>query len=184
MKNRTESVITPGTSLVYPYYNETGKLCAVLLKDGEFVRVDKSPTDVIDVSMQYFGSSLQGGIAGARSMLGRISMSPVMINEKLDMYWFPSKSPSSDDCVWFSLSHILTYMPIAKDRTKIIFRDGTIFTLDCSYDSFEWKHQRTCMYKNGLEAQINFMADNVKKSYKTYLIRRNRKRGNYEVSDE
>ena len=62
MNQETEAVITPGTSLVYPYYNEVGKLCAVLLKDGDLVRVEYSPTEVVDLSMKYFGTSLRGGV--------------------------------------------------------------------------------------------------------------------------
>ncbi|PIC95238.1 hypothetical protein CSV69_12755 [Sporosarcina sp. P26b] len=184
MNEETKSIITPGTSLVYPYYNDEGKLCAVLLKDSDFVLVDTSPTAVVDLSMQYFGTSLRGGIEGGKALMGRIHMTPVMVSESLDMYWFPSHSPSSNDCVWFSLAHVLTFLPIDKNHTKVIFRDGNVFTVNCSYSSFQSRYQRTCMLKNGLVARFTQMALGVKKGHKTFLIRKKHQRGNYEITDE
>ncbi|ARF15104.1 MULTISPECIES: competence protein ComK [Sporosarcina] len=184
MDEETKSVISPGTSLVYPYYDDEGKLCAVLLKDGDFIRVDKSPTEIVDLSMQFYGTSLRGGIDGGKALMGKIHMTPVMVNERLDMYFFPSNSPSSNECVWFSLSHILTFLPFDKKHTKVIFRDGNVFTVNCSYSVFQTRYQRACMLKNGLSARFTQMALGVRKGYKTYLIRKNHKRGNYEISDE
>lgn len=184
MDEETKSVISPGTSMVYPYYDDEGKLCAVLLKDGAFVRVDKSPTEVVDLSMQFYGTSLRGGIDGGKSLMGKIHMTPVMVNERLDMYLFPSNSPSSTECVWFSLSQILTFLPFDKGVTKVIFRDGNVFTVNCSYSVFQKRYQRTCMLKNGLTALFTQMALGERKESKTYLIRKNHKRGNYEITDE
>lgn len=184
MDEETKSVISPGTSMVYPHYDDEGKLCAVLLKDGDFVQVDKSPTEVVDLSMQFYGTSLRGGIDGGKALMGKIHMTPVMVNERLDMYLFPSNSPSSTECVWFSLSQILTFLPFGKGMTKVIFRDGNEFTVNCSYPVFQKRYQRTCMLKNGLTARFRQMELGVKKGHKTYLIRKNHKRGNYEITDE
>ncbi len=184
MSHETEAIITPGTSLVYPYYNGVGKLCAVLLKDGELVCVKHSPTEVVDLSMKYFGTSLRGGVDGGKSLLGEVHMMPVMINESLDMYMFPSKSPSSDRCVWFSLTHILTFLPFDKDHTQVILRDGTVFNIDCSYPVFHSRYQRTCMLKTGLTTRVLQMKLKEKGNSKPYLIRRKGKHGNFEISED
>ena len=184
MVEETKSVITPGTSMVYPHFDDEGKLGAVLLKDGDFVHVDLSPTDVVDLSMQFYGTSLRGGIDGGKAFIGKIHMSPVMVNERLDIYLFPSHSPTSAQCVWFSLSHVLTFLPIDKNHTKVIFRDGNEFVVNCSYTVFQGRYQRTCMLKNGLAARFMQMALGVKRGQQTFLIRKNHKRGNYEITDD
>ena len=184
MLDETKSMVTPGTSMVYPHYDDEGKLGAVLLKDGDFVHAEMKPSEVVDASMLYFGTSLRGGTDGGKALIGRIHMSPVMVCERLDMYLFPSHSPSSDQCVWFALSHVLTFLPVDKDHTKVIFRDGNEFVVNCSYGSFQGRYQRTCMLKNGLAARFMQMTLDVKRGNKTFLIRKNDKRGNYEITDD
>lgn len=184
MKNETKSLITPGTSLIYPYFNTVGKLCSVLYKDGEFIRVEMSPTEVVDDSMKYFGTSLRGGIEGGKAVMGDIHMTPVMVNERLDMYLFPSKSPSSSNCVWFQLSNILIFLPIDKSNTKVILHDGTVFRVDCSYSVFHSKYQRACMLKNGVTTRVMQMSFKVERNSKTYFIRRNDKHGDFEVTED
>ncbi|MDV6376956.1 competence protein ComK [Sporosarcina sp. GW1-11] len=184
MKRLKEAVITPSTSVIYPNYDGNGKLCAIVLRNGALVRVGVSPTNIVDLSLRYYGSSLRGAIDGAKTILGEISMSPVVVSEVLNLYWFPSKSPSSDDCVWFALAHIYTYKGVDKDRTRVILRDGTSFTIDSSYYSFTQKYQRACMLKNILESRATQMKLEQPRHSVSFVIYKDRKKRNYEVTEE
>ncbi|PIC62937.1 competence protein [Sporosarcina sp. P13] len=184
MKRLKEAVITPGTSVIYPNYDEQGKLCAVVLRNGKLVRVGESPTNIVDLSLRNYGSSLRGAVDGTKMMLGEISMSPVVVSEVLNMYWFPSKSPSSDDCVWFALGHIYSYKSVDKDRTRVILRDGTSFMIYCSYYSFTQKYQRACMLKNRLEARTAQMKLEKPRHSISFVIFKDPKKPNYEVTEE
>ncbi|AXH98468.1 hypothetical protein DV702_01335 [Sporosarcina sp. PTS2304] len=184
MRMLEEGVITPSTSVIYPNYDENGKLGAVVLCNGKLVRVHMSPTNIVDASLRYYGSSLRGGVDGAKTVFGDISMSPVVVSEMLDLYLFPSKSPSSDDCVWFVLANVYTYKSIGKDRTKVILHDGTSFTIFSSYFSFTNKYQRACMLKNILEARTAQMKLEPPLHSVSFVIDKDRTKRNYEVSDE
>ena len=47
------------------------------------------PTDLIDANLKYYGSSLKGASDGASMILGGKNMTPIIVNEKRGIYWFP-----------------------------------------------------------------------------------------------
>src|SRR5690606_21695579 len=92
-------------------------------------------------------SSLKGAMDGTRSILGNISMLPIMISKELDIYWFPCHSPSREDCVWLSLAHIKKTDSILPSQTKIYLNYNHILILDMKKKRFEKKRQRACQLR-------------------------------------
>lgn len=83
----------------------------------------------------------------------KFSRYPIVINEKLDIYWFPSMSPSSPDYVWFAVHHIESYKSIGKKQTQVLLSDNSIVVIDSSVYSFEKEIQRTYTLKYKMEGR-------------------------------
>lgn len=182
MERLRKALITQGTSVIYPQFNEQGKLGAMVLQNGELIYMDISPTKLVDYSIRCYGSSLRGAIDGTRLILGDISMPPVVVSEKLGLYWFPSKSPASYDCVWLSAGHVDRFTPVGKEHTKVIFTNGSSMILNCSNYSFEKKHQRACWLKKQMEGWTSRAVICEKES--SYMIRLSPCKRNYEVLED
>ena len=101
MKLTRDYTIKPETVMIVPDYNEHGYLNALVYKRDGVLKTDLSPYDLIDYNLRYLGSSLRGAIEGAKSMLGKVSMNPIIMDKELDIILFPCKSPTREDCVWF-----------------------------------------------------------------------------------
>lgn len=189
MKKSTKpAVLTPDASIIFPYFDETGKIHSIVLRKGKLFKYAVSPTELVDCSLRHFGSSLRGATEGAKSVFGMpISMPPVTVSEVLGMYWFPSKSPSSDDCVWFALYHIALFTSIGEKLTKVELRDGTQFTVHCSHHSFAQKMQRASMLKSQVEARTRAMEGIIPKDPQKMMllfISKGKTDRNYEVTEE
>lgn len=139
------------------------------------------PTALIDFNFQYYGSSLRGAGDGAKMIIGKGRMYPVVVNEKLDLYWFPSKSPLREDCIWLALHHIKDYIDVGEKRTKIIFSNGSTITIDMSRTSFDNKVQRAYKLKGKLESRTRDTPLQVNESKEHYHIAKSLEGPNFEV---
>lgn len=164
-----------------PKYDERGNLIASVMKTNGLFDVNIDPTGLIDFNLRYYGSSLRGARDGAKMILGRGHMNPVIINEKLGIYWFPSKSPSKNDCIWFALHHIREYVEISGKRTKIFFNNGTTLTIDVSRASFDNRVNKAYKLKGKLESRTNETPMQVSESKELYHVARNDKEINFHI---
>lgn len=169
------------TVLFLPKYDDLGNLTTIVMQNGHPVNVDMSPTELIDFNLRYFGSSLRGAGDGSRMILGKISMYPIVINEKLDIYWFPSMSPSSPDCVWFAVHHIESYKSIGKKQTQVLLSDNSTVIIDSSVYSFEKKIQRAYALKYKMEGRTNRPVMRVQEAKQYYHIIRGVNSRNYKL---
>lgn len=158
------------TVLFSPEYDEVGNLTTVVMEKGRTLKVDISPTALIDFNLRYYGSSLRGASEGSRMILGEISMFPIVMNEKLGMYWFPSVSSLRNDCVWIALHHIIDYKSIGKKKTRVLLSDDSTVTINISRYSFEKKIQRAYALKYKVEDRTNELFLNIGESKEPYHI--------------
>ncbi|MBO0589489.1 competence protein ComK [Sporosarcina sp. E16_8] len=180
MVNLTNYVITYSTILFLPRY-ESGNLFTTVLDNSSPFVVELEPTALIDLSLKYYGSSLRGAGDGANMILGKGKMYPVIVNEKLDLYWFPSKSPLKCDCIWFALHHIEETIELPNKRTQIIFSDGSTITIAISKMSFDKKIQIAYKLKGKLESRTRGTPMHVSESRGLYHIAKNEKEINFNV---
>lgn len=181
MFEKVKFVMDYDTVLFLPKYDEFGHLKTIVMQDGHPVKVDMSPTELIDFNLRYFGSSLRGAGDGTRMILGEISMYPIVISEKLDLYWFPSKSPSCPSCVWFALHHIEGYKRVGKKQTKVFLSDNSTVVIDSSVYSFEKKIQRTYALKYKIEGRSHKSIMKVREVKQSYHITKVVTSRNYEL---
>lgn len=130
-------LIEYGATVLLPVYDDKGKLFTTIRIANRERIVELGPTKLIDHNLRYHGSSLRGAGDGARMILGKSNMNPVIFNEKGPQCWFPSKSPQKEDCIWFALHQIKDYIEVSKQKTKVVFRDRSTFIVDISKASFD-----------------------------------------------
>lgn len=158
MKIVEKFVLNYDTVLFYPYYDDFGKLMTVVIGNSEPFLVDMPPSALIDYNLKYYGSSLQGATDGSKMVLGQTHVNPVVLNQMVGLYWFPSKSSSREDCVWFALHHVKDYEGLKKGHTNVEFTDESSLELDISFYSFEKKVQRAYQLKGKVEGRTKALA--------------------------
>ena len=100
-----EYEINSDTLAIIPY--QKGKRKILELND-EYI-VDLTPYQVIENSCSYYGSSLNGRMNGARSILGSVYKIPVMVEETNNLIFFPTTAIENEKNVWIGSNNILNY---------------------------------------------------------------------------
>lgn len=124
--------INSSTIAIVPVDQNVSK---VIELDHSFL-VKKTTTEIIDESCKFFGSSYMGRHEGTKNLIGVNYKSPIIVEETLEIIFFPTTSPRVQDCIWISLNHIEDYYK--KDYcTFVNFKNGNHLELDVSYGSLE-----------------------------------------------
>ena len=150
MKTLDNYYINRATCVIVPIEKN---LCEVHEQDDVFL-VSKSSKEIVDDSCRYYGSSYQGRFEGAKKILNMNYKLPIIIEEFHDLIFFPTNSPRVSDCIWISLSNIVSYD--ANDKgSKISFRGDTTMDLDISYYSLENQIFRATMLDHLIRKRRN-----------------------------
>lgn len=140
--------ITTGTLAIFP--SDT-KNSVVMEKEEEFF-ISKSPKKLIEYSCEYFGSSFEGRSKGSINILNGASHKlPIIIEETNNIIFFPTLSPSREECIWLSLNHIFKFKENANQETEITFDNGKIVNIPISILSFTNQYSRACQLSAALE---------------------------------
>ncbi|KOS66690.1 competence protein [Lysinibacillus contaminans] len=165
MFKESKYIMNYETMLFKPEYDSFGNLCTrVIEKNGQLV-ANLAPTQLMDFNLRYFGSSLRGAFDGSKMILGKLNKNPIIVQERLNILWFPSRSPLSPECTWFAVHHIDDYQAVDKKRTRVIFFNGSETIVDVSIKAFEHRIQRAYVLKYRLEKRTKLMLvqnDNIK----------------------
>ena len=100
-----EYEINNNTLAIIPYQKGKSK---ILELNDEYI-VDLTPYQVIENSCSYYGSSLNGRMNGARSILGSVYKIPVMVEETNNLIFFPTTAIENEKNVWIGSNNILNY---------------------------------------------------------------------------
>lgn len=149
--------------------DQKGHIYSKIKEGGEEFIVTMRPKALINYSLHYYCSSLKGALDGTRSILGSISMLPIMISPDLDLFWFPCSSPSNPDCIWLSLSHVQKAEKINSRQTKVGLSFDHSIIIDMKKARFDKKHQRATQlrYINSERSKrtANFLINSEKEDY-------------------
>lgn len=138
--------ISDETLVIIPYSSASSK---VIEYDTERI-LNFKPYEVMEYSCEYFGSSLEGRVHGAKKILGSIYKVPLFVDESRNIVFFPTRSPSADDNIWISLNNIDYYKKISNTKTAIIFKNGLRFVVDLPYCSIDNQVLRATRLENVL----------------------------------
>lgn len=124
--------INSSTVAIVPVDQTTSRI--IELEDSFLV--SQSSTEIIDESCKFFGSSYMGRHEGTKNLIGVNYKSPIIVEETMELIFFPTTSPRMKECIWISLNHIEDYTK--KDcATFIHFKNGHSLELEISYGSLE-----------------------------------------------
>ncbi|QTD40825.1 competence protein ComK [Sporosarcina sp. Te-1] len=165
MKVNMLEVMNTETMAFVPNWNDDGSLSTVVVRTDGLQDVERTPTELMDAVLRYYGSSLRGAKDGARAILGEISMQPVLVSEKLGLYMFPSTSPANKGCIWFSLHHIDSYKMIDNKRIAVKLMNGSTITVETSLYSFDQKVKRASHLRCRLEGRPAYQVNETQVSY-------------------
>lgn len=138
-----EYEINEDTLYILPTGNES---CMIVEKSDEY-NISSSAYDVMDHSCTYFGSSINGRLLGSKSVLGSIYKVPIVVEESMNIIFFPTKSVTSLKNIWISVNNIVSYEKVGK-KTKILFSNNKEFIADIPYYSFRNQVVRCTMLES------------------------------------
>jgi len=151
MKEVNVYIINKRTCIIYPHYDNYGKIIAIVIETEGVYFVNMSPMEIIEHSLLSYLSSFQGAKDGAKHILGNTTMNPLMISEKLGLYIIPTMSPTNNECVWFMLGQYKNHLPVEKNILNVMFKHGYETELKISPKSFENKLQKAFRLREHME---------------------------------
>lgn len=153
MKNNVNiRELTPFTMAVVSYKNDRGKYVSRIYEDEVEYEIEGKATKVIEYACSFFCSTLKGRQDGVKAISGITHKAPVPIDPSSGMYFFPTKSPTNDNCSWIAHSHIEEIKRQNPKQTTVFFKNGRSITLNVSYGILVNQIQRT--------AQVRYLLDN------------------------
>jgi competence protein ComK len=143
-------------------YDRNGKTCTIVREINKTFIVDKSPLEILEISIRSIGFNLKGAMKTSKWHLGDIHMCPIMVNPILKICLFPNHSPKRDDTMWFNPDHIhRTTSSFLK--TNVEFNNGLIIRVNSKLSSFNTKLQAAEQYQKmrveAAENPITFLLD-------------------------
>ncbi|PMC37331.1 hypothetical protein CJ195_11245 [Bacillus sp. UMB0899] len=116
-----QEIIKESTMALIPHYTNTGHLqCTILETFGE-IRVEESPSSVLNESCVYYGGSFDGSLKSARRILKRQKNLPIMVSLPLEYCMIPLGSPMKKDTAWVAAHHIEDVEPNGANSIIIFY---------------------------------------------------------------
>ncbi|GGB60757.1 competence protein ComK [Fictibacillus barbaricus] len=147
--------INMSTMALLPFYNEYGDVHTEVLESEKNERVALSPIKIINESCLFFGSSYEGRREAVRRSMGYVSLSPIMINLELGIFFFPVESPKNETCIWLSQAHVQRIDSIDSDTCSVHFKNTANLILPQSKYALEAKLFRTAQYRYILSERVS-----------------------------
>ncbi|KAA0958733.1 hypothetical protein FQ085_03160 [Planococcus sp. ANT_H30] len=176
---KQEYGISSETIVILPDFDENGFLNALICKKDEITKAGLSPYDLIDMNLRFRGSSMRGALDGARTLLDKRYMNPVILDKERDIILFPSRSPFREDCVWLSLRHVRSYRRSGTSHTLVELSNNSTIRLDVSFHTFNKRIQRAYELRYKMQAQMIRFESQVVESGAGYHLKKSKKGLNY-----
>ena len=107
MNQLKKYVVNQKTILLAGEYTQYGRLYTRVVEGDQSMLVELPPISVLIDTLHYYGKNLKGAIEGAKSILGKVQMCPIIVSDVQDICLFPHVSPERQDCIWFSHKHVI-----------------------------------------------------------------------------
>src|SRR5690625_522166 len=149
--------VTPLTLAVLSKMDEEGTANTVVIEEKREYTVHTTPTKVIDDACKFFGSSLRGRLEGTKDISKITHKAPIAIDPSSGMYFFPTASPTNNNCSWINHSYVVEINPIGKRKTEITFKNGRRIIVNVSYGSMLNQLQRTAQFRYSLDTRMKIL---------------------------
>ena len=108
-----------------------------ILEDDREFSIYQNAYEIMDESCIYFGSSYNGRKEGTKSILGVNYKVPIVVEDSKNMIFFPTASPTDNECIWVALNNIKFFEKIDYNQTRIVFKNNKEILVPVSYRSVE-----------------------------------------------
>jgi competence protein ComK len=125
---------------------------AVEIED-EFLSPFK-PLDIIKTGCIYFGVDYESRKRGTRQLIGYSRKIPIVIEPTNHIFFFPTASPLSSECIWISFEHVEKYRRVDTQKTLVTFRNKQSRIFPVSFSTIEGQMLRTSLLKTKLLQRI------------------------------
>ena len=125
----------------------------IIEKECEYL-VNNDAYNVMDESCQYYGSSYNGRIKAAKSLLECSYKLPILVEESSCLIFFPIKSSLLDDCCWINLNSIKKVEKCGKN-SKIVFNNDKEILVETSKLSLDNQIYRATRLESIIKKRIN-----------------------------
>lgn len=126
--------INEGTLAILPSNQKSSS--KILEDNGEYI-IESTPFEILDYSCRYFGSSYEGRKEGTKTILKVNYKVPIIVENSRNLIFFPTSSPSDDDCCWISLKNIKDIEESEYNTTTIYFNNGVNISIPVSKRTIE-----------------------------------------------
>lgn len=164
LKQIEEYEVNPFTMLVKPKKYGNKVYSKIIEVEDEFLSPFK-PLDIIKFSC--FGSDYEGRRKGSMQLINAKHKVPIATDPTNNLFFFPTTSPSREECIWVSLEHIEDIHRIGPKETLIIFRNKQSYKIPVAYSTI---HNQICLTAKLKWKIMQRIECNQKKSF--YLMRR------------
>jgi competence protein ComK len=156
-----EYIINPCTMFIKPEVYGC-KIYSMVYELEDEVLVPFKPFDIINASCDFFCASYKGRVQGSHHILGKAHKAPISIDPQNSLYFFPTTSPSRQDCIWVNAQHVDKYFRFTSKITKVLFKNKVIYDIPVSVRTFESQLLKTSYLRTTLIQRMN---ETEKKSY-------------------
>lgn len=122
-------------------YNPFGKLCTRVLTGPSALLVDRTPLQLLNDTLTNLGFDFRGALIGAKTVLDKKAICPIIVNPYLGICLFPTKSPHKNDCIWFNPDQIVRTCALG-NKTKVELSNGYYIMVDSKLSTFNDKIQK------------------------------------------
>ena len=149
MNHSKKHLINEKTVLFTGEYDGYGNLCTRIIEGEETFVLNESPVEKIKKTLLSYGSDFNGALNSSKHILGPIKMHPIKIDEKQEIWLFPTKSFKKKNCVWFNLYHIINTEPHGA-KTKVFMSYGHTFMINMKESAFNQKRQKALQLRESI----------------------------------
>ncbi|GGF15827.1 competence transcription factor [Halobacillus andaensis] len=155
---KKEYEVNPRTMALVAGYDDQGQIITEIIESDQCFYLKDWPSKIVDHSCRYFASSLEGRISGTKQVAGFTHKPPIVISQKMSMYFFPIISPKRKECSWIAHKYIRTYKGENDHSTTITFTNGTSINVPVSVGMISNQIQRTAQFRFTLEDRLKYSA--------------------------
>lgn len=131
----------------------------IVLTSNEKLYIKLTPLEIIKASCYQNFSSYEGRREAVKHLTDFQKKVPIPVNTSQDIYAFPTKSPTSEDCVWLFFHHIKKIVDNHKEGMEcefpstVHFVNNTKLSLNISHFSLRHQFYRTAVCKNMFDSK-------------------------------
>lgn len=153
MKEILEYEINKRTMFLRPVI-ERGKRYTLIVEVNDVFLCPLKIKDILRKSCVYYGVDYESRRKGTRHLIGYKRKLPITIEPSNRLFFFPTASHDSPECIWISSEHVEKPHRAGPRQTEIFFRNKQSHHFPVSVGTIEGQLNRTRMLKDTLLYRI------------------------------